>query len=73
MKFDPKAMQSLLALDDEALWAKICTVASASGIQLARSTPPASEIAKIRAALGGCSQADVAGALDTIARFRQSK
>lgn len=73
MKFDGRAMQALLALDDSALWAKIRAIAAASGITLASTPPPAAELAKIRAALGGCSQADVAGALDTIARFREGK
>ena len=73
MKFDPRAMQALLALDDDALWAKIRSVAAASGITLSSNTPPAAELKKLRAALGGCGQADIAGALETIARFREKK
>ena len=70
MKFDPRAMQALLLLDDDALWAKIRGVAAASGITLTSTTPPAAELAKLRTALGGCGQADIASALETIARFK---
>lgn len=73
MRFDPHALQALLALDDDALWAKIRAVASASGIQLAKETPSSADMARIRSAFGGYGQNDVAAALDTIARFRQGK
>lgn len=73
MRFDPEALQALLALDDSALWAKIRSVAGASGIRLTENVPSPADMARIRAAFGGYGQADVAAALDTIARFRQGK
>ena len=73
MKFDPQAMKALLALDDRQLWNKIRAVAAGSGIALSENTPPPADMQRLRAALGGSGQADVAGALDTIARFRKAR
>lgn len=71
MKFDPEAMRALLTLDDPALWAKIREIAGASGIQLPAGTPSAQDMARIRTAMSGCGQADVVGALKTLARLRR--
>lgn len=73
MKFDPKAMQALLSLDDDALWAKIRALAAASGVALASEVPPAADLKKLRAVLGGCGQTELNEALETIARFRKGK
>lgn len=73
MKFDANAMKNLLALDDAALWRKIHDIAAASGIALAEAPPPPDEMQRLRALLGGCGQQDVAGALATLSRYRQSR
>lgn len=71
MRFNPQAMQALLALDDRSLWSKIRGIAAGAGINLSENPPPPAEMLQIRAALGGCGQGDVQAALDTIGRFRR--
>ena len=73
MKFDPNAMAALLALDDEALWARIRAIASTGGVALSEAAPPAAEMQKLRALMGGAGQADVAGAMQTLARYKQGR
>lgn len=71
MKFDPAMMQALLQLDDAALWKKICQIAAQGGIALNETPPPPAEMAKLRALAGGCGQADVAQAVETLSRYRR--
>lgn len=73
MKFDPKAMQALLSLDDAALWEKIRAIAASGGVSLSATPPPPAEMQKLRALMSGAGQADVAAAMGTIARYRQGK
>ena len=73
MKFDPAMMQALLALDDAALWQKICQIAAQSGFSISKTPPPPAEMARLRALMGGSGQADVASALQTLARYRQGR
>ena len=70
MKFDPNAMAALLSLDDAALWGKIRAIAAAGGVALSEAPPPAAEMQKLRAMMGGASQADVAGAMKTLSRYK---
>ena len=71
MKFDPAMMQALLALDDAALWQRICQIAAGSGISLPATPPPPAEMAKLRALMQGSGQADVASAMQTLSHSRQ--
>ena len=73
MKFDPTMMQALLALDDAALWKKIAEIAAQGGITLSKTPPPPAEMAKLRALMQGSGQADVAGAMQTLAKYRSKK
>lgn len=73
MKFDPNAMAALLALDDSALWARIRAIAATGGVALSEAAPPAAEMQKLRALMGGAGQADVAGAMQTLARYKQGR
>ena len=73
MKFDPNAMTALLSLDDAALWQKIRGIAAAGGVSLSEAPPPAAEMQKLRALMGGAGQADVANAMQTLARYRQGR
>ena len=71
MKFDPAMMQALLALDDAALWQQICRIAAQGGFTLSATPPPADEMARLRALMQGSGQADVARAMQTLARHRR--
>ncbi len=73
MNFNPQAMQALLALDDTALWARICGIAKRAGISLSPVPPPPEEMSKLRAMMGGSGQGDIAKALDTLARYRETR
>ncbi len=73
MKFDPKAMDALLSLDDAALWSRICGIAATGGVSLSQTPPPAAEMQKLRALMSGAGQADVASAMQTIARYKQGR
>ena len=73
MKFDPAMMQALLALDDAALWQRICQIAAGSGISLSATPPPPAEMAKLRALMQGSGQADVASAMQTLSQYRQKR
>ncbi len=73
MKFDPQAMQALLALDDTALWQKIRSIATTAGLSLSPTTPPPAEMARLRSLMGGAGQADVGEALRTLSRFKGTR
>lgn len=73
MKFDQNAMKNLLALDDAALWQTIRGLAAASGIALSEAPPPPDDMQRLRSLLGASGQQDVAGALATLSRYRQSR
>ena len=73
MKFNQNAMKNLLALDDAALWQTVRGLAAASGVALSETPPPPDEMQRLRTMLGGCGQQDVAGALATLSRYRQSR
>lgn len=73
MKFDPNAMAALLALDDATLWRKIRAIAATGGVSLSETPPPAAEMQKLRALMGGAGQADVASAMQTLARYKRER
>lgn len=73
MKFDPQAMQNLLALDDTALWQRIRSIAAAAGLSLSATPPPPEDMRRLRGMMGGAGQADVAEALRTLSRFRDMR
>ena len=73
MKFDPRAMEALLALDDRALWEKIRGIAAASGIPLTDTVPPHADLEKLRDMMRGSGQGNVAEALSTLSRYRVRK
>ena len=70
MNFDPNAMKRLISLDDASLWGEICRIAAGAGITLAKNPPPHEEMEKLRQMMSGCGQADVATAMQTLARYR---
>ncbi len=73
MKFDPRAMEALLSLDDRALWEKIRAIAGASSISLSETPPPHEELERLRSMMRGNGGGNVAEAMATIARYRAEK
>ena len=71
MKFDKKAMDDLLALDDAALWSRICGIAAASGIALSPTPPPSGELDRLRQMMRGCGPADIVAAMGTLSRYQK--
>ncbi len=70
MQLDKNAIDRLLTLDDNGLWAVIRTIAAQSGINLPKQASEA-DIKSIRGALGGATDADIAAAADLIAKFKE--
>ena len=71
MKFDANALAALAALDDAALWAQIRKIAGAAGLSLSETVPPHAELERLRGMMRGASERDLAGAMQTLARFRE--
>ena len=70
MQLDKNAIDRLLMLDDAGLWGVIRTIAAQSGIDLPKKAAP-TDIASIRAALGGASDADIAAAAELLKKFKE--
>ena len=70
MQLDKNAIDKLLLLDDNGLWAVIRMIASQSGISLPQKAEK-SEISQIRQALGGASEADIAAAAELLKKFKE--
>lgn len=73
MQFDANMMRTLLKKDDTALWGVIREMAAAYGIPLPSDTPPAAEMARLRAVLGTKGAADVEGAAEILRRYREGR
>ena len=70
MKFDAKAMEALLALDDSALWMQIRRIAATAGLTLSETPPPHTDLERLRGMMRGAGEGDVGEAMRTLARFR---
>lgn len=53
MNFDSHAMEKLLALSDEELWATLKSIASMNGISLPSGAPSSAEMQKLRGIFKG--------------------
>ena len=72
MQFDANMMRTLLKKDDTALWGLIREMASGYGISLPSTTPPAADMARLRAILGTKGESDIPGALEILRRYKES-
>ncbi len=72
MKIDQKKLEALLALDDNALWCEIVTVAKSRGFILPEKTPPHEELEKLRSTVNG-GKLNISSALKIIDRYRKGK
>ena len=59
MEFDPRVLETLLALDDKTLWSTVRRLAEKNGITLPPGSPPAAEMQRLRDSLSRKSAADV--------------
>lgn len=71
IRIDPKKLNELLALSDDALWHEIVTVAKQHGFTLPEKTPPHSELEKLRGAVNG-GKLNASSALKVIDAYRKS-
>ncbi|MBQ0009568.1 MAG: hypothetical protein KBS76_00490 [Ruminococcus sp.] len=69
MNSEKKAVENLLALDDEALREKVMMIAGAMGLRPER----VSDMEKIRSLLGTLSEKDLANATDIIGKERMDE
>ena len=72
MQFDANMMRTLLKKDDAALWGVIRELAGGYGIPLPSTTPPAADMARLRAVLGTKGEGDVASAIEVLRRYKES-
>ena len=70
MQLDKNAIDKLLLLDDNGLWAVIRMIASQSGVNLPQKADQG-EISQIRQALGGASETDIAAAAELLKKFKE--
>lgn len=69
MNREKKAVENLLALDDDALREKVMQIAGAMGIRQER----VSDMEKIRSLLGALSEKDIANAADVLGKERMDE
>ena len=72
MQFDANMMRTLLKKDDAALWGIIREMAEGYGISLPSGSPSAADMARLRAILGTKGEADLAGAVELLRRYKES-
>ena len=72
MQFDANMMRTLLKKDDAALWGIIREMANGYGIALPSGTPPAADMARLRAILGTKGEGDVESAVEILRRYKES-
>ena len=70
MKIDPKKLEQLLAMSDDALWREIVTVGKQHGFTLPEKAPPHSELEKLRSAVSG-GKLNLPSALRIIDNYRK--
>ncbi len=72
MKINREQIEALAALPDDKLWAEIVKIAASHGFTLPPSTPPHSELEKLRTAVLG-NKINVGDALKILNNYRKGK
>ena len=70
MQFDAKAMQEIIKQDDATLWRTVRAIAERYGVPLPEGTPPAADMARLRAILGTKGAGDVRDAMEVLRRVK---
>ncbi len=70
MQLDKSAIDKLLLLDDNGMWAVIRLIASQSGVDLPQRMP-SDQLALIRRALSNATDSDIAAASEIIGKFKR--
>ncbi len=71
MQFDYNMLRSLLSLPDEQLWQTINSIANQNGVNLPKGTPPATELARLRNALGSTQNPNLREAMDIVNEYKK--
>ena len=71
MKIDKDKLAAMLARDDESLWREIRNIAKGHGFNLPETTPPHSEMEKLRCAVGDGSKLSPRDAVKIINNLRK--
>lgn len=72
MAFDPRLLQMLLTQPDDKLWATVRQIAKKNGITLKETTPPPTEMQKIRALLQNADKMSSAEAKAIIENLKRN-
>ena len=72
MRFDREKLEALAALPDDRLWAEVVKIAEGFGYSLPKSTPPHSELEKLRSAARS-ERINVSEALRAINQYKKSR
>ena len=73
MKIDKEKLRTLLAMSDEELWGEISGIAKGYGFTLPKSTPPKSEMDKLRGAVKDGEKLNLAQAIKIINSYRKEQ
>lgn len=73
MQFDPSIAEKLLNLSDEKLWQTVRKIAMFQGIKLAEELPKENDMSKLRDAVTGITQSDMAGAEKLLAEWKKER
>jgi len=71
MKIDKKTLDMLSSLPDDSLWKMICTLASASGIDLSDVKATHGDLELLRSAMGQMTDGDISRAVDILNSVKQ--
>lgn len=70
MRFDKARLEALAALPDDQLWAEVVRIADSFGYTLPQSTPPHSDLEKMRDAVRS-DKINVAEAMRVVNRYKR--
>lgn len=73
MKIDKEKINALAALNDDALWTEIKTIAAQHGFKLPDATPSHDQLQKLRATVCDTDKINLAGAIKIINKYRKEQ
>ena len=73
MQLDPVNQKKLLAMSDDQLWMTIRTIAARGGLSLPAKTPAPEDLSRLREAIAGFGNQDIAGALTLLQGFARGE
>ena len=73
MKIDKEKISALAALDDNALWTQIRTIANSHGFKLPQTTPKHEQMEKLRFAITGSDKINLTDAIKILNQYRKEQ